>query len=329
MLSQRQEEIITGSLLGDGTIWTNFVDPLMKFQLSQSKKDYVGVDKKQYMGWFVSEFMEIGCSVRPKKVYPGGVIKDKNKEYHQYVFTTKCNEFWCNLEKEWYVPRGDHWFFKRRKIVPNNIKLTPLTLCIWHMEDGSSDAKSANMTLETQSFTEIEVEFLIEKLKQDLGIDANKKKARNGQFRIYIGRNNYFKFIEIIKPFVEWDCFQYKIDTETYDKKPHRGEDHSMSKLNEEKIKKMFELRKQGMEHKDIAKQFNITPANVSLILSGDRWSHLGIEPIKVLRKPRLSKEGKKEIIKLHEQGLEQLEISKIMDCHQTTVSRTLSGKHK
>ena len=39
MLTERQLEIVTGSLLGDGTIWTNFVDPLMKWQFSQSKKD--------------------------------------------------------------------------------------------------------------------------------------------------------------------------------------------------------------------------------------------------------------------------------------------------
>lgn len=327
MLSERQKEIVTGSLLGDGTIWTNFVDSLMKLQFSQSQQDYRGKSKRQYLCWFVFEFMDFGCSVRPKKVKAEGLIKEivGEKEYQQYVFTTKCHQLWNVLESKWYVPRTDHKWYKRRKIVPQDLKLTPLTLCIWHMDDGSNNPKDANIELNTQSFTVEEVEFLIERLHKDLNIESHKKKGghKDGQYKIYIGRKSYFDFIEIIKPHIAWDCFKYKVDTSAYTKKPHRGETHSGAKLTEKKVKQIFQLRDEGLLQKDIAEKIGTNKASVSLILSGDRWQHLGMNrPTK--KKPRLTEEIKNRILALNSKGLLQKEIAERLNINQSTISRVL-----
>lgn len=326
MLTERQQQIVTGSLLGDGTIWTNFVDPFMKWQLTQSKKDWHKENKKNYMCWYAREFIDLGVSIRSVSVKPTGVaaIRCKKESFDRYVFYTRCNKFWNDIESKWYIPRTDHPRFKRRKIVPTDIKLTPLALCIWHMDDGSNNQTDANIELNTQSFTVEEVDFLIERLKQDLGIDSHKKTGgKKGQYKIYIGRDSYFGFIEMIKPHVEWDCFKYKLDTSGYTKQPHRGELHSGSILTELDVREIFTCRNNGMKQKDIAKKMGVS--NISAILSGEQWSHLGLSMPNV-KKSRLSKEVKQQIADLQTQGCSQNQIAERLNVNQSTVSRVLRG---
>lgn len=321
MFNENQLQIFTGSMLGDGTIVKNWQNEgRCRFQVGQSKKDHIGCDKISYIQYFVKEFDDFSSNSIEQENKPNNYL---NKPHWTYCFYTHNLRFWEKLESKWYVSRTDHPRFKRRKIVPTDIKLTPLTLCIWHMDDGSNNQTDANIELNTQSFTFDEVEFLIERLKQDLGIDSHKKTGgKEGQYKIYVGRGSYFDFIEMIKPHVEWDCFKYKIDTSGYTKEPHRGEDHSGSILTEIDVREIFTLRDNGMKQKDIAEKMGVS--NISAILSGEQWSHLGLSRPKI-KKPRLSKEVKKEMFNLQSNGKSQNEIAVILNINQSTVSRVLN----
>lgn len=330
MLNKRQTEIINGSLLGDGMIWTNFVDPLMRFQTSQSKFDKEKQDKKQYIMWFVSELLELGCSVRFKSKKGTGVC-NTGKIYHKYSFATKGCKFWRDVEKEWYLRDSNGNYIKdhknwRIKIVPRRIRLTPLSLCVWHMDDGYANPIDANIELNTQGFSEEDIEFLIERLDVDLGIKASKKDDQ-GKFKIFIGTKHYFSFIEIIRPHVQWDCFKYKLDVDTYCKIPQVGENHSQSKLTKKEFRKIFALSESGLMQKDIAEKIETSKTNISLILSGRNWNHLGLgEPPKPPKpKPRVKQ--KELIIQLRNEGLLQKEIAAKIGCNQSTVSRILRNE--
>jgi len=358
MFTNEQKQVIDGSLLGDATIWTKnkhndflhriatriinegtttvlkdvgvkemFENSLKtsnkKFQKAQSKLDHRGDDKQTYMDWHMKMFGDFSSSVKPMSFKGVG-----GKTYHRYTFTTHMEEIWNEVDERWYKMELIERTVKRTKIVPRDVKLTPLTLCVWHMDDGSANPKDANIELNTQGFTVEEIDFLIERLDKDLGIKSHKKKARKkDQYKIYIGRDHYFDFMEMIKPHIEWDCFKYKVDTETYDKKPHQGETHSLSKLTEANIKQIFKLRDKGWLQKKIAKKFDISQANISVILSGDRWSHLG-KKINVERKPRLTKETKSQIVLLKEDGVFQKAIAERLNINQSTVSRVLKENH-
>lgn len=324
MFTEMQKQIIDGSLLGDASIWTNFKNPNKKFTKAQSKLDNIGCDKCSYMDWHMKEFKEFSSSVKPNSFK--GI---NNKIYNKYTFTTHMDKLWNDVEKRWYIVNLDNNNnnIKRIKIVPKDLVLTPLTLCIWHMDDGCNNPKDANIELNTQGFSVEDIDFLIDRLDKDLNIKSHKKKDRNNQFKIYVGRESYFDFIEMIKPHVEWDCFQYKIDTSAYNKKPHKGEDHSLSILTESKVKEIFKLSDSGLPQKDIAKKIGVSKANISLILSGERWSHLGMKR-KVTRKPRITKEQKAIVLELNEQGLFQKEIAATLNIHQGTVSRILRGNN-
>jgi predicted transcriptional regulator len=321
MLTEKQMEIINGSLLGDGCIWNNFVDPMCKFQLGQSKLDKDGIDKKTYILWFAFEFIELGITLRLKKKKGTG-LANPNKIYENYLLTTRSHLFWTELEKKWYIPI-EHKYFKRKKIVPRDLILTPLILCVWMMEDGSNYTKDGNITLETQGFYKEDVDFLIERLNKDLSIKATKKKNTTGdnQWRIFIGVESFRHIVDLIKPYVAWDCFQYKLDS-NYQKIHQAGEHHSQSKITEKDAKSIIGLRKAGISVKDIAKKFNLTSGAISQITSGARWSHLN-ENCDIKKKPRITKEQKQKIIDLCH--LEQKDIAKLVGVNQSTVSRILN----
>ena len=67
----------------------------------------------------------------------------------------------------------------------------------------------------------------------------------------------------------------------------------------------------------------SISKAAISLVLSGDRWQHLGMKR-ETTKKPRITKEMKDEILKLNSDGLLQKEIAERLNINQSTISRVL-----
>lgn len=327
MFSQRQNEIIVGSLLGDGCIVKKSCNQHSQYGLTinQSTEDNSGVNKRDYIEFFGQEFAVCGYSIKERTTKPRGLLKrvGKKDEYYTYVFRTKYNRCWQDIEQQWYVPRTDHHFFKRRKIVPVDIVLTPLTTCIWYMDDGCNCSKDANITMSTNGFSKDEVEFLIERLRIDLNIASNLTKDGNNQPRIYIGRKSYFNFIDTIKPHVQWNCFKYKIDTSLYNKKPKRGETHFNAKLTEDQVREIFKLNEDGMSQREIAEKFSVCSTLIPHILSGRLWGHItGV----ARRSPRkctyLTEDQRAEVLSMIHKGVYQYEIAKIFNIDQTTVSK-------
>jgi predicted transcriptional regulator len=334
-LTVQQLEIIDGSLLGDACFhYSGVIKQNCRLVKTQSHFDIRGVDKMDYLEWHRQKLIPYSTDkIRVIKNNYKVIVKNKkitmewcpNCYSGGYIFATHAHSDFTALENKWYMRDIDGNYVlknKRRiKIIPHNLKLTPLTICIWYMDDGCAGQKDANLELCTQGFTLDECQFLVERLKCDLGIQSNVKPRRD-KFVIYVGRKSYFDFIDMIRPYVEWKCFQYKLDTTTYCKLPHRGETHSGSKLNNQKIMQINQLSKCGVYHKDIAKQMGVSQATVTMILEGRRWQHLTGIQYKP-QKPRLSKETKNKIVEMSK-SMNQPEIAKILNISQASVSRTI-----
>jgi len=69
-------------------------------------------------------------------------------------------------------------------------------------------------------------------------------------------------------------------------KKRMFGEDNGLSKLTTKNIKEIFQLRKNLWSIKDIAKKFNVTYANIRLVLKGKTWKGVKGRPDKSLYVP-------------------------------------------
>jgi hypothetical protein len=54
-----------------------------------------------------------------------------------------------------------------------------------------------------------------------------------------------------------------------------RGERDAMAKLTEAEVREIRRLRSAGLRGWDVANQFNVSEATVSMILTGKRWEHV------------------------------------------------------
>jgi DNA-binding MarR family transcriptional regulator len=150
--SSTQKEFIDGSLLGDACVYRgeNKYNPV--FKILRQTKDI------DYLKWQF-EFMKDFCSteIHNNKYFD----KRTNKYYYRSYFFTRNLKLLNEVRDRWYV--------NRKKIVPKDLVLTPLTLAIWFCDDGCITTPNLpyrfELKLATQAFTKEEVEFLASSLE--------------------------------------------------------------------------------------------------------------------------------------------------------------------
>ena len=141
-LTQFQESVIIGTMLGDGylRIVPGRRNALLELNHAFSAKDYVD--------WKFQDLKNI-CISPPKK-------RKGNGERIAYRFNTRQHPQLTKLYREFYR--------KGKKIVPNNLKLNEVILSVWFMDNGSK-CGSSSFYLNTQHFSKKDQRKLLEKLE--------------------------------------------------------------------------------------------------------------------------------------------------------------------
>jgi len=180
------KEVLDGVMLSDG-----YIDPRGRLILPQVESHI------DWLKWIKSILnrRNIECKIEKRK--------QSLSKLKTYQLRTLNYPFLIDERKRWY--------YNGRKIVPNDLKLTPLLLAQWFQGDGCNSGEKY-FRLSTNSFTLDEVYFLKELLKSDLNIDSNIYKQRKGQYVIVVTkRESMRRFLTIIEPFI-LPSFQYKLD---------------------------------------------------------------------------------------------------------------------
>jgi len=87
------------------------------------------------------------------------------------------------------------FYENRRKVVPKDLGLTPLAMAVWFMDDGSRKSNQCRgLYLNTQSFTELEVELLRSVIRRDVGVQTSVRQQRDG-LQIYIPSSSVTELI--------------------------------------------------------------------------------------------------------------------------------------
>lgn len=203
-LTKRQKDIIYGSLLGDA---------------KKTSPSSVGFDhgprQKEYIDWKYKEMK----GIRSENSFKKYIYFDSryNKNYTKYNFYTLANSDIECIISEFYIDGGD-------KQVSSNVleKLTPLSMAVWYMDDGSTDHRkrfSRNYTpvysFCTDSFSHKSCENIIRYFNDKLGISSfmrERKIRKDGgtAYRIIIDSRHSNDFVNIIKPYM-LKMFYYKI----------------------------------------------------------------------------------------------------------------------
>ncbi len=209
-LTQRQIEILYGSMLGDakGSGWS-----AAGFKHS-TKQDL-------YLFWKWEEFKNI-CKEGNLQHY-SQYDKRYNKYYYGWVFRTKANTDIETCIKEFYKSGV--------KEVSNKILeyLTPLSIAVWYMDDGTTDffhrfiikddyKHTPRLKFCTDSFSIESCNNIVKWFKSKYNINTylieRELKTRMG-YRVVIHNNSIDNFISLIRPYII-PSMLYKIDYEEY-----------------------------------------------------------------------------------------------------------------
>lgn len=185
-ISQREKEIIIGTILGDG--YLGRMKKLVRLEINHSK------NQKDYVDWKYKELKKfVGANPHNISVFD----KRYKKYYKQRRFKTRGHSFFSELYTQFYTENG-------RKVVPKNINKvlnSPLSLAVWFMDDGGRRNDSYGLFLNTLSFTKSEHNLLVKCLKKNFSLDVRIHWIQDG-YRLYIPSHNSQRFCELVFPYL-------------------------------------------------------------------------------------------------------------------------------
>lgn len=184
-LTSAQHAVLVGSLLGDGTLRKQGTRTNALLEVNHSFKH------KEYVDWKWRHFHDVVLTHPRSRIGTGTRVA--------YRFTTRS----LPVFTDYY-----YWFYKTgRKNVPEDLKLNPVILAVWFMDDGTR-SRSA-VYLNTQQFS-IEEQLLLQRLlKRSFNIDSTLNRDKQ-YWRLRIRTESTKKLVRIVSPFIV-PCFQYKL----------------------------------------------------------------------------------------------------------------------
>ncbi len=192
-LSDRCREVILGTLLGDGSLKVNrgYKNARLSFRHS--------INQKEYFFWKVNILQEI-CS--PKFFWEQPVEKEEkggSKLRFQSAALPELTEIHHLITKRGKMRVGRKWLNQ----------LTPLSLAVWWMDDGSLVVNSRRGVFCTDSFSYEEQKIIarylqvVWKIKTQIGSHKDKKSGTQF-YRLWIRSTEELKkLLRVILPYVE------------------------------------------------------------------------------------------------------------------------------
>ena len=184
-LTQKQKSIITGSLLGDGSL------QLQKGRSNAFLAFNHALAYKEYVDWKYKHLANLVGT--PPKARKG------NGKRMAYRFTTLSFPELTALYRKFYDGN--------KKIIPKDLILSPLALAVWFMDDGCKCRNS--LYLNTQGFDLSDQNKLQEILRNQWSIDTTLNKDKK-YYRIRIRAKDVDRFKKIVSPFI-LSLFYYKL----------------------------------------------------------------------------------------------------------------------
>lgn len=190
--TRRQQEIALGSLLGDAYLRPSGNSYALSFTH--------GEKQKAYLEWKLREFENF---VATKDFY---VNRRKFRGNDPtYSFSTITHPFLLELHQLCY-PNGG------KRVSQAWLELlSPLSLAVWYMDDGSRNRRYKTVTLCTNSFSYEEHVTMVEYFLSRYGIEPKIEPRRNGQFSLRINASQSGAFLSVVSPYIP-DCMRYKIE---------------------------------------------------------------------------------------------------------------------
>lgn len=191
MLTLDQKDVLIGSILGDGNLRILKQNAFLTISHSEKQKEYILWKYNLFRKWVLTY-----PRLEKRQYY-----KDSNRQLISWRWSTVSHKVFTYYHRLFY-PQG-------KKLIPssiNRILVSPLTLAIWYMDDGSRKPYGKGAFLHTQSFTLDDQLKLIEVLGKNFSIDARISSAGlwKGRrlHRLYITAGSYLHFRNLVLPYI-------------------------------------------------------------------------------------------------------------------------------
>lgn len=182
LVTDKQFQIIIGSLLGDA-----YISNLGKIQFEQCDK------QKEYLEWKFEQLKSISY----EKI--GKVKRVRNdKTYYSYRF----------FSRQFFRPLRDKFYLNGKKIINMGMleKISPLSLAVWHMDDGHLEVKRKRIIIATDGFNGDDLGKLRLMLDKKFGIKTAVKEKK-----LLLNQKETAKFLEIIGKY-KISCMRHKFE---------------------------------------------------------------------------------------------------------------------
>ena len=191
-------ETMDGLIISDGSISNKDGQIYHRFSIASSQEEFMNYCRNKLLCLNPSE-------VSGREAL--GYARNKGYEKSAYGFSTS---FHPDITKQ-----RIRWYINGKKIIPNDIRITPLMLKMWYYGDGSivndKISNTCTLRLSTDGFTSQEVNFLIQQLELQIGI-----KSVNADGRIRLRTESISKFFSYIGRKPEILCYSYKFDIDEW-----------------------------------------------------------------------------------------------------------------
>lgn len=182
VLADRQKEILIGSILGDSYIYRQG-----KIQIEH------GTDQKDYVFWKYDELQSLAYQSQPAYIERND--RRTGRKYGAY-------RFWL---RQYFRPWRSFFYRKTgQKVFSEKIKLTPLSLAVWYMDDGCWSDNTC--TISTDNFSQKSLQAIRRELSKRFSISTRIRS--NG--KLLIRAEAHSCFFSLIKAHVH-DSLSYKI----------------------------------------------------------------------------------------------------------------------
>jgi hypothetical protein len=181
-LTEKKKEIISGLLMGDGTLAFWNKDRNCRLQVKMTNKEFLDYLDDE-LGIFSNgvSLLFTGREQAEKSEEAFGVNAREENYNDVFVLQTKSvpemNEF-------------DSWYSKEGKVWPKNIDLTPLVLKYWYISDGSLDNSAHHKHILISCSSERENKKKVENYFKEKGLPKpsrwNESKRKAGGWRASI-----------------------------------------------------------------------------------------------------------------------------------------------
>ena len=189
--TQRQKDIALGSLLGDAYLRPSGNSYALSFTH--------GEKQLEYLKWKLSAFDNF---VVTKEIYK------YHREFHGNAPSCSFNTIThpCLLELHALCyPDG------KKRVSPGWLELlSPLSIAVWYMDDGSLNRRYGTITLCTNSFSYDEHLLMVDYFANRFELDAKIEVRRNGQYSLRINASQRRRFFDIVATHIP-DCMYYKV----------------------------------------------------------------------------------------------------------------------